>query len=57
MRVTAGWREWASDLSAQRLRDLLDAIQTHQQVKGSITEADQMLQKVLTQEIEMRYGK
>jgi hypothetical protein len=57
MRVTAAWKEWASDLSAQRLRDLKDAIETHHSVTGSLTDPDQMLLKLLTQEIETRYGK
>jgi hypothetical protein len=57
MKVTARWREWAADLSAQRLRDIKDGIQTQRQVAGSITEADELLLKLCITEIESRYGK
>lgn len=57
MKVTANWRDWASNLSAQRLRDIKDGIDTHRQVTGSITEADQLLLKVCTAEMETRYAK
>jgi hypothetical protein len=57
MKVTPRWREWAADLSAQRLRDIKDGIETHQQVTGSITEADELLLKLCKTEIESRYGK
>lgn len=57
MKVTPRWREWAADLSAQRLRDIKDGIETHQQVTGSITEADELLLKLCKTEIERRYAK
>jgi hypothetical protein len=57
MKITARWREWASNLSPQRLRDLHDGIKTDLLVFGAITEADQFLLKLTTQELEMRYGK
>lgn len=57
MKVTARWREWAANLSPQRLRDLHDGIKTDLLVFGAITEADQFLLKLTTQEIESRYAK
>lgn len=55
MRRTFQWIEWAEDLSEQRLRDLFDAINTHEKVTGSLTEPDKFLRKLLKDEIEKRY--
>ena len=57
MKITANWKNWAFNLSAQRLRDIRDGIELHRQVMGSITEADELLLKVCELEIERRYGK
>ena len=56
MRKSPAWIEWAEDLSGQRLRDLYDAINTHEEVKGSITEADKFLRRLLKAELDKRYA-
>lgn len=55
MKVTKNWWEWASDLSAQRLRDVHDAIATHLAVSGSLTPLDALMLKVVKAEISKRY--
>lgn len=55
MKVTKNWWEWASDLPAQRLRDIHDGIQTHLAVSGALTPLDALMLKVVKAELSNRY--
>lgn len=56
IRKTTNWIEWLEDLSEQRLRDIYDGINTHETVRGDLTEADRFLRKILKQELDKRYN-
>ena len=56
MRNSIVWQDWTADLSAQRLRNMVDEINTHQQVTGNLTQADAFLKRILMAELERRYA-
>lgn len=56
MRNTPDWQEWTALLSAHRLRDLIDAINTQEQVTGTLAKPDIFLRKILNAELERRYA-
>ena len=56
MRATNKWRTWCADLTAVRLRTMLQGIEDQEQFQGQLNEPDQFLKKLLIQEIDRRYA-
>ena len=55
MRVTQKWTDWATRLTAVRLRQLIQQLDDQMAMFGQLDEVDSVMLKALSAEIERRY--